>query len=101
MRFFLLALVMALPLRSFSQSYQWITEFEHPEEFPNDILYFKAQDTLRGNVHSNDWFTTNATFGLPVFYGDVSTARPSFRPGSPNPPAQFLVNPPVYETNPV
>jgi len=101
MRYLLLALVMVVPLRSFSQSYQWITEFEHPEEFPNDILYFKAQDTLRGNVHSNDWFTTNATFGLPVFYGDVSTARPSFRPGSPNPPAQFLGNPPVYETNPV
>jgi len=102
MRFLLLALVMVVPLRLPAQNYQWLTNYEHSSQFPNDIIRFFGIDTMRGPVHSNDWIATmNAGGGLPVFYGPVSTTKPMFLPGSPNPAGQFYGGPPTFNAPPV
>ncbi|MCB1058780.1 MAG: T9SS type A sorting domain-containing protein [Calditrichaeota bacterium] len=77
-------------------NYMWLTDHETSLTFPGDIIRFWGRDTLWGPVHSNDWIATGNVAGLPVAYDVVSTSRPSFRPGSPNPAFRFLGGDPVF-----
>lgn len=94
--FALLSLLLASQLWAFD-NYSWLTQFETSQQFPGDISRFFGRDTLRGPVHSNDWIATqNAQGGIPTAYSRVSTSKPSFRAGSPNPAMHFLGGAPVF-----
>jgi len=88
--------ILYLQIRSFVD-YMYLTNEETSLTFPGDVVRFFGRDTLWGRVHSNDWIATQNVGGLPVFYDIVSTTKPSFRPGSPNPAGQFLGGPPKFD----
>ncbi|MCC6477518.1 hypothetical protein IT157_10735 [bacterium] len=87
--------VLYVQVRSFSD-YMYLTDVETSLTFPGDVVRFWGRDTLWGRTHSNDWIATQNVNGLPVFYDIVSTTKPSFRPGSPNPAGQFLGGAPYF-----
>ncbi len=70
-------------------NYFWLTNLETSWNFPGDVVRFFGRDTLWGPVHSNDWIATQNVGGLPVACEFVSTSKPSFRQGSPNPEFDF------------
>jgi len=74
----------------------WLTQFETSQQFPGDISRFFGRDTLWGPVHSNDWIATQNVGGLPTSYVRVTTSKPNFRAGSPNPAMHFLGGAPVF-----
>ncbi|MBK8130021.1 MAG: hypothetical protein IPK53_14310 [bacterium] len=93
--------ILYVQVRSFVD-YMYLTNWETSATFPNDVIRFFGRDTLWGRTHSNDWIATQGDVnGLPVFYDIVSTTKPSFRPGSPNPAGQFLGGPPRFNEPPV
>ncbi len=88
--------VLYVQVRSFVD-YMYLTNIETSATFPGDIIRFFGDDTLWGRTHSNDWIATqNAHGGIPVFYDIVSTTKPNFRAGSPNPAGHFLGGPPLF-----
>ncbi len=92
--------ILYIQVRSFVD-YMYLTNYETSITFPGDIVRFFGRDTLWGRTHSNDWIATQNVYGLPVFYDIVSTTKPSFRPGSPNPAGQFLGGAPIFNAPPV
>jgi len=84
--------------QSHAINYAWLTNYETSANFPGDIVYFYGTDTLLGPVHSNDWIATRNFQGLPVFYSSVSTTKPAFRTGSPDPAGIFLGGAPHFNT---
>ncbi len=96
----LLAAVLVTEM-SGTENYVWLTNWETPALFPGTALPFRGGDTLWGPVHSNDWIATMNAGGQPVFYDVVSTTKPSFRPGSPNPAGIFLGGPPEFSVPPI
>ncbi len=93
----LLALLLTVQQLSALENHFWLTDGETSLTFPTDISRFFGRDTLWGPIRSNDWIATqNDVNGLPVFYVQPVTAMPSFRPGSPNPPGQFMGGPPIF-----
>jgi len=92
--------VLYVQVRNFVD-YMYLTNYETSATFPDDVIRFFGRDTLWGRTHSNDWIATQNVNGLPVFYDIVSTTKPSFRPGSPNPAGQFLGGPPRFNEPPV
>ncbi len=80
--------ILYVQVRSFVD-YMYLTNWETSATFPGDIVRFFGRDTLWGRVHSNDWIATQNVGGLPVACSIVSTTKPSFRSGSPNPAFNF------------
>lgn len=93
MKLILLALLISAQ-GTLAFNYQWLTQYETTQN--GNIVRFWGGDSLFGPVHSNDWIATQNAGGLPSFFDRVSTTKPSFRPGSPNPPANFYGGPPEY-----
>ncbi|MCB9357397.1 MAG: T9SS type A sorting domain-containing protein [Calditrichaeota bacterium] len=95
---FALALLAVLLLSQPSDgtNYFWLTNFETSSAFPGDLQRFFGRDTLWGPVHSNDYIATQNVGGLPVVMDALSTSKPSFRPGSPNPAFIFRDGPPQF-----
>jgi hypothetical protein len=87
--------VMYVQVRSYVD-YMYLTDKETSLTFPGDIIRFFGRDTLWGRTHSNDWIATQNVGGLPVAYDIVSTAKPGFRSGSPNPAFRFLGGDPIF-----
>lgn len=87
--------------KSLGINFMWLTNWETSATFPGDVVRFFGRDTLWGPVHSNDWIATQNVGGLPVFYGSVSTTKPSFRAGSPNPAGWFFGGAPQFNAPPV
>lgn len=87
--------VLYVQVRSFVD-YLYLTNYETSATFPGDVVRFFGRDTLWGRVHSNDWIATQNYGGLPVAFDIVSTTKPSFRAGSPNPAFDFRGGPPRF-----
>lgn len=96
----LLSLLIATQLLAM-ENYFWLTDFEHTERFPDDVMRFWGYDTLWGPTRSNDWIATQNVRGIPVSYSTVQTSQANFRTGSPNPAMQFLENQPVFSVPPI
>ena len=93
--------ILYVQVRSFVD-YMYLTNWETSATFPGDIVRFFGRDTLWGRVHSNDWIATqNAQGGIPTFWGIVSTTKPDFRSGSPNPAGHFNGGAPHFNAPPV
>ncbi len=90
--------VLYVQVRSFVD-YMYLTNYETSITFPGDIVRFWGCDTLWGRTHSNDWIATQSggcNAQLPVFYDIVSTTKPTFRPGSPDPAGFFYGGDPRF-----
>jgi len=96
----ILSLLIAAQLLAM-ENYFWLTDYEHSERFPDDVMRFWGDDTLWGPTHSNDFIATMEVRGLPVSYSTVQSSRGYFRPGSPNPAMRFLGSPPVFNVPPI
>jgi hypothetical protein len=82
-----------------TDNYFYLSDHETSLAFPGDVIRFFGRDTLWGPVHSNDWIATQNVGGLPVAYDVISTTRPGFRPGSPNPAFRFLDGDPIFDAD--
>jgi len=67
-----------------------------PENPSCERYQLTGRDTIWGGWRTNDCFSTANTFGLPLFFGPVISAQPSFCAGSPNPPGRFYGDPPTF-----